>query len=198
MKSRIQPDEETAPYRRGDYYYYVRYAEGSEYPIYARKAGSLDAEEQILLDVNKLAGNADYFAVRNFSVSPDDRLAAYGVDDVGRRFYDLYFLDLETGELLPDRIDDITSNFEWANDSQTILYARQDPDTLRSDRVFRHRLGDSNDALVYEEKDETNYLYVTKSRSSAFFYLVSSQTLSTEVRCRRRSSSRNASYRHRT
>lgn len=182
MKSRIRQDEETAPYRRGDYFYYVRYVEGSEYPIYARKRGSLESEEQIILDVNELAGDADYFSVRGLDVSPDDRIAAYGVDTEGRRFYDLYFLDIETGELFDDKIEDMTANFEWANDSQTVLYSKQHPETLRSYQVYRHQLGQADDSLVYEEADDTNYLSVGKSLSSAFFYLVSSQTLSTEVR----------------
>ena len=182
MKSRIKQDEETAPYKRGDYYYYMRYIEGSEYPVYARKKGSLDAEEQIILDVNELAGDADYYSVRGLSVSPDDRIAAYGVDTEGRRFYDIYFLDIETGELLEDKIEATTANFEWANDSQTILYGKQHPETLRSYRVYRHQLGDSDDSLVYEEEDETNYLYLGKSLSSKYFYLTSSQTLSTEIR----------------
>jgi len=182
IKSRIKQDDESAPYRIGEYFYYIRYEEGSEYPIYARKKESLDAPEQIMLDVNKLAGDADYFSVRGFAVSPDGRTAAYGVDTAGRRFYDLYFLNLESGELLPDQIEDTTSNFEWANDSQTILYGKQHPETLRSYQVFRHHLGDADDSLVYEEVDETNYLFVMKSMSSAYFYLVSSQTLSTEVR----------------
>jgi oligopeptidase B len=182
MKSRIRPNDSSAPYKRGDYFYYYRFIEGGEYPIYARKKSSLDAPEQILLDVNALAGDAAYFAVSGFSVSPDDRIAAYGVDTRGRRFYDLYFLDLETGQLLPDLIKDTTSNFEWANNSKTILYGKQHPDTLRSYRVFRHTLGRADDTLVYEEPDETNYLSVSKSRSSAYFYLTSSQTLSTEVR----------------
>jgi oligopeptidase B len=182
IKSRIKEDDESAPYKRGDYFYYYRFVEGSEYPIYARKKGSLDADEEILLDVNQLAGDADYFSVRGFKVSPDDRVAAYGVDTLGRRFYDLHFLDLETGETLPDRIEDMTSNFQWANDSQTVLYAKQHPETLRSYRVFRHKLGSTDDTLVYEEEDETNYLGVGKSLSDKFFYLISSQTLSTEIR----------------
>ena len=182
IKSRIKEDEESAPYRRGDYFYYYRYVEGSEYPIYARKKGSLDADEEIMLDVNQLAGDADYFSVRGFKVSPDDRIAAYGVDTRGRGFYDLYFLDPETGETLPDRIEDMTSNFQWANDSQTVLYAKQHPKTLRSYRVFRHKLGSTGDTLVYEEEDETNDLGVAKSRSGKFFSLISSHTLSTEIR----------------
>jgi len=182
IRSRIKEDDESAPYKRGDYFYYHRYVEGSEYPIYARKKGTLDANEEVLLDVNQLAGNADYFSVRGFKVSPDDRIAAYGVDTRGRRFYDLYFLDLDTGEVLPDKIENTTGNFEWANDSQTVLFGKQHPETLRSYRILRHRLGNKNGSLVYEEKDETNYLYVSKSLSGQFFYLTSSQTLSTEVR----------------
>jgi oligopeptidase B len=182
IKARLQPDEESPPYRYGDYFYYARYEEGGEYPIYARKKGSLDAPEQVILDVNQLAGDADYYSVRGFSVSPDHRLAAYGVDTVGRRFYDLHFLDIDSGELLPDVIEDTTSNVEWANDSQTVLYGKQHPETLRSYRIYRHNLGTADDSLVYEEPDETNYLYLSKSLSESYFYLTSSQTLSTEIR----------------
>jgi oligopeptidase B len=182
MKSRIKQDDESAPYRLGDYFYYIRYEEGGEYPIYARKKASLDAPEQVILNVNKLAADAEYFSVRGFSVSPDGKTAAYGVDTAGRRFYDLYFLDIESGDLLSDKVEDTTSNFEWANDNQTILYGKQHPETLRSYRVFRHRLGGDEDSLVYEEPDEENYLFVSKSLSSSFFYLTSGQTISTEVR----------------
>ena len=182
ITARMQPDEESPPYKRGDYFYYVRYAEGGEYPIYARRKGSLDAPEQVILDVNKLAGDADYFSVRGFTVSPDHRLAAYGVDTVGRRFYDLHFLDIDNGDRLPDVIEDTTSNVSWANDSETVLYGKQHPETLRSYRIYRHKLGAADDSLVYEEPDETNYLYLSKSLSDAYFYLTSSHTLSTEVR----------------
>jgi oligopeptidase B len=182
MKARIKQDDESAPYRLGDYYYYARYEAGNEYPIYARKKGSLDAPEQIMLDVNQLAGDADYFSVRGFTVSPDGKTAVYGVDTAGRRFYDLYFMDLESGDLLSDVIEDTTANVAWANNNQTLLYGKQHPETLRSYRVLRHSLGRKNDTLVYEEPDEENYLYVSKSLSGAFFYLISAQTISTEVR----------------
>ena len=182
MKARIKQDDETAPYRLGDYYYYARYEEGNEYPIYARKKGSLDAPEQIMLDVNQLAGDAEYFSVRGFSVSPDGKTAVYGVDTAGRRFYDLYFMDIDSGEILPDAIEDTTANVAWANDNQTLLYGKQHPETLRSYQVLRHQLGSADDALIYEEPDEENYLYLSKSISNAFFYLTSGQTVSTEVR----------------
>lgn len=182
IKGRIKEDDQSAPVKRGNYYYYRRYVEGMEYPIYARKNGSLEADEEILLDVNQLAGDADYFSVRGFEVSPDHRMAAYGVDTRGRRFYDLYFLDLDTGQTLSETIKDTTSDFEWANDSQTILYTQQHPDTLRSYRIFRHTIGVAEDSLVYEEEDETNYLDIGKSLSGRFFILGSTQTLSTEMR----------------
>ncbi|MCH7854752.1 MAG: S9 family peptidase [Proteobacteria bacterium] len=182
MKGRIKQEDQSAPVKRGDYFYYQRYVEGMEYPIHARKKGSLDADEEILLDVNQLAGDADYFSVTGFEVSPDHRMAAYGVDTRGRRFYDLYFLDLDTGETLSATIKDVTGDFEWANDSRTILYTQQHPETLRSYRIFRHTIGAAEDTLVYEEEDETNYLDIGKSLSGRFFILGSTQTLSTEMR----------------
>lgn len=182
IKGRIKEDDQSAPVKRGDFFYYQRYVKGMEYPIYVRKKGSLDADEEVLLDVNKLAGDADYFSVSGFEVSPDHRIAAYGVDTQGRRFYDLYFLDLDTGHTLTETIKDTTSDFEWANDSKTILYTQQHPETLRSYRVFRHTIGEADDTLVYEEKDETNYLDIGKSLSGRFFVLGSTQTLSTEMR----------------
>ncbi|MBT8096815.1 MAG: S9 family peptidase [Woeseia sp.] len=181
MKSRIPAEDVSAPYRDGDYWYYHRYVKGGEYPIYCRKHKSLDAAEEVLLDVNALAGDEPYFAVRNFEVSPDHKLAAYAVDTQGRRFYTIYFLDLENGKLLPDRIENVTSNFEWANDSETIVYVRQDSESLRAYQVLMHRLGKSDDELIYQEDDETFYAWVEKSLSSKMLFLVSGSTLSTEV-----------------
>ena len=103
MKSRIKPDESTAPYRHGDYYYYWRYEAGRDYAIFARRLGELDAEEEVLLDINELAGDEAYFAVRGVKVSPDHKTLGYAFDTVGRRFYNLRFIDLETGEHLSDQ-----------------------------------------------------------------------------------------------
>ena len=97
MAGRIKQEDLSAPYRHGDYFYYRRYDEGEEYPIYCRRKGSMDADEEVLLDVNVGAGDEPYYSVSGFRVSPDHTLAAYGVDTVGRRFYDLHFIDLETG-----------------------------------------------------------------------------------------------------
>ncbi|MEX2496012.1 MAG: hypothetical protein WD448_07990, partial [Woeseia sp.] len=152
MKSRIKQDEESVPYRDGDYWYYYRYEEGREYPIYCRKKGTLEADEEILLDVNIQAEGEDYYSVRGFAVSPDHSKAAYGVDTQGRRFYDVHFLDLATGKRESRTIDNVTGDVEWANDNRTVFYTRQDPETLRSYQVIRHTLGSSEkDVLVYEE-----------------------------------------------
>jgi len=182
MRSRIRQDDVSAPYRHGEYYYYYRLEEGQEYPVYCRRKGSMDAAEEILLDVNKEAEGEAYFSVRGFKVSPDHKRAGYAVDTTGRRFYDLRFIDLETGQRLPDRIDDVTGNYEWAADGNTLFYVRQDAETLRWDRIYRHELGSDDDELVFEERDETFSTYVYKSVSGKFIYIASDSTLSTEVR----------------
>ena len=182
MKGRIKEDESTAPYRHGDYYYYWRYEPGKEYGIFARRSGSLDADEEILLDINELAGDEPYFAVRGVKVSPDHNTLGYAFDTVGRRFYNLRFIDLETGELLPDKIDKVTPDYEWSADSQSIVYIRQHPDTLRWYQAYAHPLGSNEYTLLYEEKDETFGISAYKSISGNYIYLDSSHTLRNEVR----------------
>ena len=182
MKARIKEDEASAPFRYGDYYYYRRYEPGKEYVIYARRKGSLDADEEIVLDVNEIAGDESYFSVAGVQVSSDHKILSYGVDTRGRRFYDLRFIDLETGEHLADSIDDVTPDHVWANDGKTIIYVRQDPDTLRSHQVFTHELGSDTDELIYDETDETFSVDAYKSLSGKFIYVHSGSTLATEVR----------------
>ena len=148
MRSRIKEDDSTAPYKHGDYYYYRRFEEGLEYAIYCRRKGSMEADEQILLDVNALAGDAPYFAVRGFSVSPDHTKAVFGVDSVGRRFYSLRLIDLETGEEISERIEDVTPNVGWAADSETLFYTKQHPETLRWQWIYRTTVGSEGSVLV--------------------------------------------------
>lgn len=181
MRSRIKEDDSTAPYKHGDYYYYQRYEEGLEYPIYCRRKGSMDAEEQVLLDVNAMAGDEAYFAVRGFTVSPDHTKAVFGVDTVGRRFYTLRVIDLETGEEIAERIPDVTPNMSWAADSETLFYTKQDPETLRWQWIYRTDIGSEGSQLVYEEADETFSVYVYKSLSGEFIYIGSQSTTSNEV-----------------
>ncbi len=176
LKLRTQPEEESVPYKYGDYFYYHRYKKDHEYPIYYRKKGSLSGDEEILLDVNLLAGGRDYYDVDDVEPSPDHRLGAFPVDVVGRRFYALHFVDLETGELLADSIPDITDNFEWAGDSKTVFYSRQDPETLRWDSVYRYEIGSDSHELVYEEADETFNVSVSKALSERFLYITTYST----------------------
>jgi len=181
---RLERTEETVPYRLGDYFYYTRFEADAEYPLYCRKRGSLEAEEEILLDAQGMSEGHDFFSLRGFDTSPDHRFAAFGVDTVGRRIYTLRFKDLSSGELLDDALPGTTGNGAWANDGRTFFYTRQDPETLRWDRVYRHRLGTDPgaDELVYEEKDETFNVGVGKTRSKRYLVIAAFQTLSSEFR----------------
>ncbi len=184
FRTRIKQTDMSVPYFRDGYYYYTRVEEGKEYPLYCRKKGSLDAPEEILVDVNQVAAGHKFCSVTRPAVSTNNRLIAYGVDTVGRRFYTLYFKDLESGQLLPDRIANVTGNVVWANDNRTVFYARQHPVTLRSYQIYRHVLGadPAADTLVYEEKDETFRCFVAKTKSKRYLMIASTQTLSTEYR----------------
>ncbi|MCK5483707.1 MAG: oligopeptidase B, partial [Gemmatimonadetes bacterium] len=136
---RIKEDDQSVPYRFRDYYYQTRFEEGSEYPIHVRRAGAIDAPEEVMVDVNALAEGHEYFAasVGVGGVSENQRVLAFGTDDVGRRKYTIRFLDLDTGEFLPDEIPNVTSNVAWAADDRTLFYTRQDPETLRWYQVYR-------------------------------------------------------------
>jgi oligopeptidase B len=181
---RIKQTDTSVPVLNRGYYYYTRFEEGGQYAIHARRHGSMDATEEILVDGNALGEQSSYLGIGAVSVSPDTRMLAFSVDTVGRRFYDLRFKDLETGEVLPEVIDNITSNIAWANDSHTIFYTRQDPNTLRSYQIYRHELGTdpANDDLVYQEDDTEFSSYIYKTKSDQYLVIGSSQTLSSEYR----------------
>ena len=179
---RIKQDDESVPYRDNGYFYYTRYERGKEYPVYCRKKGSLDAGEEVMLNVNELAEGYDYFQVGGYSVSDDNKLLAYSVDTVSRRRYTVYFKSLETGELLADQIPNTTGGITWANDNKTIFFSTKDQETLRSDRINRFKLGSKTPEEVFFESDETFSTYVYKTKSKKYLIIASSQTLSTEYR----------------
>ncbi len=181
---RIKQTDMSVPYKDNGYYYYTRYEEGGEYPIYCRKKETLEADEEILLNVNEMAKGYDYYSVAGHSVSTNNNLIAYGVDTVSRRKYTIYFKDLTTGELLPDKIPVTSGRATWANDNKTVFYAMKDEETLRSYKIMRHVLGTdvSADKEIYEEKDVTFSTYVGKTKSKKFLIIASSHTLSTEYR----------------
>ncbi len=180
---RIEQTDASVPYRENGYYYYTRYEEGREYPIYCRKKGTLEAEEQVLLDVNRMAEGYDYFSVAGHSISPDNTLMAYGVDTVSRRQYTLYFKNLNTGEMLSDTIPNTPGRAVWADDNKTVFYALKD-DTLRPFKISKHSLGSdaSEDVEVFHEADNTYAVAVFKTKSKRFLVIASESTLSSEYR----------------
>ncbi|HZD09735.1 MAG TPA: S9 family peptidase, partial [Candidatus Binatia bacterium] len=167
MVGRIQETDQSVPEQIDDYFYYWRVEEGQEYRIYCRKQGSLDAPEEVLLDLNELAEGHDYLNMGSFEVRPDHQILAYSLDTNGAEVYTVFFKDLRTGELLPDRIENTDYSAEWATDNRTFFYTTLD-EARRSDKVWRHRLGTpaGDDDLLYHEEDELFrvYLYRTKDR----------------------------------
>ena len=181
---RIKQTDMSVPYKDQGYFHYTRYEEAYEYPIYCRKKGSLDAEEQIILDVNEMAKGHDFFNVAGYSTSSDNNLIAYGVDAISRRLYTLYFMDLTTGKVLEDKILNTSGRAAWANDNKTVFYALKDISTLRPYKIMKHVLGTdvSEDKVIYTEEDETFNIFVFKTKSKKFLMIASVQTLSTEFK----------------
>ncbi|MDH3710279.1 MAG: S9 family peptidase [Cyclobacteriaceae bacterium] len=176
---RIKQDDESVPYLDNGYWYYTRYEEGKEYPIHCRKKGSLEAEEEVMLNVNDLAEDHSYYAASGLRVSPDNKILVFGEDTLSRRIYTLRFKDLETGEYLDDRIENVSPGGAWANDNQTFFYTSKNKVSLLSEKIFRHRLGEQaqNDELVYHEKDPSYYIGVYRSKSGEFLIIYNSSTL---------------------
>ena len=187
---RIKQTDQSVPVKVNGYWYYSRYEEGFDYGLHCRsltkpaKEDGKAVDEEIMLNGPELAKGNDYFAISGKSVSNDNKLLAYGVDTVSRREYTLFFKNLETGEILTDKIENTTGGATWANDNKTIFYTRKDPVTLRSYRIYKHVLGadPANDELVFEEKDETFGCFVYKTKSRKFLIIGSYQTLSSEYR----------------
>jgi len=184
MKGRIKEDDSSVPYFYNGYYYITRFETGQDYPIFSRKKGSLSADEEIMFNCNELAKGHAYFKLGGLSISPDNKFATFGVDIVGRRIYTIQIKNLETGEILADKIENATGGSVWANDNNTIFYVRQDEVTLRSDKVFRHKLNTDSkeDVLVFNETDDTFNVSISKEKSRKYIVIGSGSTLTTEYR----------------
>ncbi len=182
---RIKQDDASVPVRDRGYYYYSRFATGADYPLIARKRGSLSAPEQVLLDQPAMAKGLGYFAVGDTSVSQDNRLLAYALDTVGRRQYVMKVKDLGTGKTLEDNVPNAEPNLVWADDNRTIYYIEKDPVTLLSKRVKAHVLGTpaSADRLVYEEKDDSFYMGIGRTSDDKYICIFLQSTVSNEQRC---------------
>lgn len=197
--ARIRQDDSSVPYRDRGWWYYSRYAAGKDYPVHARRkdgpgvdAVSIQAAnaagdfagEQVLLDLNTMAAGKDYFSVGDYEVSPDNTLLAWAQDDIGRRQYTIRFRNLATGEVYPDTITGVSANLVWADDNRTLFYVENDPETLLTVRVRKHVLGTpvEQDALVYEEQDDSFYMGIGRTRDERFITIGVESTVSSELR----------------
>ena len=162
MKGRIKEDDTSVPYKLNGYWYITRFQKGQDYPIYSRKKETLDAPEEILFDCNDMAKGLAYFNLGSIAISPDNKLVSYSIDTVGRRQYTIQIKNLFTGEIYSDKILNTTGSSTWANDNKTLFYSVNEEVTLRSHKIFKHKLhsGDQ-DIEVYYEADETFNTFVT-------------------------------------
>ncbi|WP_044398085.1 oligopeptidase B [Lacinutrix sp. Hel_I_90] len=184
MKGRIKEDDSSVPYKLNGYWYITKFENGKDYPIYTRKKETLEAEEEILFDCNEMAKAYSYFRLAGISISPDNTMASFSVDTVSRRQYTLQIKNLKTGEIFLDKIENTTGSSTWANDNKTLFYVKKNEVTLRSDKIYKHKLYTevAEDTLVYHEEDETFNSYVYKSKSKKYIIIGSSSTLTTEYR----------------
>jgi oligopeptidase B len=184
MLSKIKQTDETLPYFYNGYWYITRTQEGKEYPIYVRKKISMDEADETLANVNEMAKGFAYYGFSGLMISPDNKIAAYGVDIVSRRNYTVYFKNLENGQLLKDNIPNTNGSVIWANDNKTVFYSVRNEKTLRSEKIMKHVLGTDakKDVVVYFEKDETYNVDVSKSKSEKYIYIKSGSTLQSEIR----------------
>ncbi len=181
---RIKKDDQSVPVKDNGYSYYTRFEEGGDYALYCRKKLEDGAKEEIMLNGPEMAKGYAYYGFGGQSVSPDNNLIAFGIDTISRRQYTIYFKNLDTGALLKDKLSNTGGSATWANDGKTIFYTTKDPQTLRQNKIVKHVIGtsQSDDVVVYEEKDDTFRCGVGKTKSDAYLIIGSFQTLSTEFR----------------
>lgn len=180
---RIKQDDSSVPAKHKNYWYYTRFEEGKQYPVYARKHGENGAE-QVMLDGPTMATGHDFFQVADLQVSPNEQLLAYADDTVGRRQYTVHFKDLATGKMLPDELKNTSASMAWADDNKTVFYVENDPVTLLTVRVKRHTLGSNpaSDPIVYEERDHSFYMGVGRTGDDKYIEIDENSTLSSEAR----------------
>ena len=182
MKGQIKEDDSSVPYFYNGYWYITRYETGKDYPIYTRKKGTMDSEEEILFDCNQMAQGYQYFSLGSFSVSDDNKWAVFGVDTISRRQYVLQIKNLETGEILPEKIQNTDGEGVWAADNKTIFYTKKDTKTLRTNKIYRHQVGANpkEDVLVFNEKYDAFWASVYREKSRKYIVINSQSTLTSE------------------
>lgn len=183
MKNRIKEDDQSVPYKANGYFYYSRYEKGMEYALNCRKKGSLESEEEIIVDQNDRAQGHDYYSLGGLAITDNNKIVAIGEDVISRRIYKIQFKSLETDEMLNDVLENTTGSVTWASDNKTMFYSQKD-ETLRSYKIFRHVLGtpQEEDVLVFHEEDTTFNTFVYRTKSKKFIIIGSGSTLSAEYR----------------
>ena len=183
LVGRVEKEANSVPYKRHGYWYYSSYSGDLEFPVYARRLSNMQAAEQELLDLNKLAAGKSYFSLGAMTISPDSQVMAFATDSLGRRIYTVQFKDLNTGELLADTLEGVANDLVWANDNKTLYYIGKDKQTLLEYQVFRHTLGtpQADDELVFEEQDYTYYTSISKSLDESQILISHSHTLRSGV-----------------
>jgi oligopeptidase B len=184
MTARLEPNVESIPVFDNGYWYWSKYEEGKDYPIYIRQKGSLNAPQEVLLDENKRAEGHEFYSLASMKISTNDQLMAIAEDIISRRQYKIRIMNLDTGKFYPEVIENTSGQIVWANDNKTLFYVRKHPTTLLPYQVFRHELGTSpdQDQLIYEEKDTTFYTGIFKTRSDNLIGIGVSSTMSSEYR----------------
>jgi len=185
MKGRIKETDQSVPVKQDGYWYYTRYEAGKDYAFNCRKKDSMETgTEEILVNGPEMAAGHDYWALGGLDVSEDNAILVYSEDLVSRRIYNASFRNIQTNEMLSDKIEGIAGCPVWANDNKTLFYVKKDPTTLREFQIWRHTLGtaQADDALVFEEKDEEFSCFVYKTKSKKYMVIGSNQTLSNEYR----------------
>ena len=184
MRARIKEDDDIPPYFNNGYYYYNRTEKGKEYYKVCRKKGSLNAPEEVILDVDAMAEGHAYYSIGGVAVSPDNNFVVFGEDTVSRRQYTVMVKDLSTGKIVPQGISGTSAGYVWAADSKHLFYISNNPVTLLSEKVWRHVLNTSaiEDVLVYEEKSNNNYLGLDKTKADNFILISSGNFTNSEIR----------------
>ena len=180
MKARIKEDDSSVPYKYNGYWYITKFEKGKDYPIYTRKKDTQENTEELLFDCNKMAEGESYFKLAGISISPNNKLVSYGIDNSGRRNYTIHIKNLETDKIATDRVNNTTGSSSWANDNKTLFYTKKDEVTLRAHQIYKHRLGDTQDELVFEESDDTFGAAVYKSKSRKYIIIACYSTLTNE------------------
>ena len=182
MKARIKEDDASVPYKYNGYWYIVKFKKGKDYPIYTRKKETLDTVEEVMFDCNEMAKGHSYFKLVGISISPDNTMVSFGIDTVSRRQYTIQIKNLITGNIYKDSIKNTTGGATWTNDNKTLFYTSKNEQTLRSDKIYKHKLGDNvkNDTVIFNEDDEAFGTTVYKTKSKKYIVIASYSTLTTE------------------